>query len=402
MSGTAPRPRPDPDTDPTVLRLPHLDEEATPGGGFVRRAVGLTLGTVGALVVVSLLVAALVEMDVTVKGAGVLEPVRVWPVRAMEAGMVREVLVQTGDTVRLGQPLVRLDELELRSTLAQLESRHRAAEIDRRRAAAAAPLEQRQQGDRTDQARARLVTARAQLRQRMVENSLGTDPDSLLDAYRPGLHVAVDLAVAEVRAAEAELRVAAGQGELLALDRYERERTAAQQEELAEQIRQTRERLERLGAASPIHGVVMTEQLERMPGTFVRPGDLLLEVADLGEWRATLYVSERDVHKIRPGDSVHVEVHAFHAASDAPLRGSVVHVAADPVASEGAAGQPASPGTGSGMYRVVARLDQAQIEEMGLERFRRGFTVQGKVVTRSGRILRLLWDYVNDRLEGRA
>lgn len=405
MSSQDPLPKPGPNGTP-VLKLPNLGDD-NPGASFVKRAVGWTLGTLAISFILALLVSIFVEIDVTVKGNGALEPVRIWPVRAQASGTVREVLVETGDTVSKGAEVLRLDALELQSSLGQLQAQHRALGVDLARSETAAPVERRQQGERMAQSEARLVTARATLRQRMIENDLGANLDSLLRVYRPGQHVGIDLAVGEVRNAEAERRLASSQTDVLDLSRFDRERKRAEQAQLSAQIDAARERLRRLVATAPTQGVVLTEQIEKLPGSFVREGDLLVEVADLGEWRATLYISEREVHKIRVGDSAQVEVQAFSAAADEPLRGSVFHVASDPVGSQGgsgASGAPASPAPagGSGLYRVVVRLDARQLNEMGVEKFRRGYTVEGKIVTRRGRIIKLLWEYMNDKVEGRA
>jgi multidrug efflux pump subunit AcrA (membrane-fusion protein) len=386
-----------------VLRLPNLGDEGQPGASFVKRSVSLTLWTLAAVTGIAVAVACLVSMDVTVKGSGTLEPVRIWTIRAQEAGAIRAVFVQTGDTVAKGDSVLSLDGLQLRSTLSQLEAQYRAAGIDLRRAEAAAPVEHRQQDDRVAQARARLVTTRAALRQRMIENDLGANVDSLLAVYRPGSHVGIDLAVGEVRSAEADLRLNTTQSDVLDLERFDRERKRTEETQLASQIETTRERLRRLTAVSPTRGVVLTEQIERLPGTFVREGDVLAEVADLDQWRATIFVAERDVHKIRLGDSVHVEVQAFSTGDEKPLRGSVVYVAPEPMGAQGgAAGSTAPSALGSGLYRVVARLDHQQLAEVGIDKFRRGYTVEGKVVTRRGRIIKLLWDYLNDKMRGRA
>ena len=52
----------------------------------------------------------------------------------------------------------------------------------------------------------------------------------------------------------------------------------------------------------------------------------------------------------------------------------------------------------SGFYRVTATLDRKQLEKMGIENFRRGYTVQGNVITRSGRIITLLWNYLSEKM----
>ncbi|HEX5726260.1 MAG TPA: efflux RND transporter periplasmic adaptor subunit, partial [Longimicrobiaceae bacterium] len=284
------------------LRLPELGNEGHPGAGFVRRAVTWTLGILAALVVLALLVSSTVSMDVTVKAAGVMEPVRLYPVRAQETGAIREVLVETGDTVRAGEVVIRLDPLQLETELARLEAQHRAAGIDRQRSVTATPIDAREQRDRLAQAQSRLANARATLLQRMVEHDVGTNVDSLLAAHRGG-HIALDQAVSDVRSAEAEIRLIRTQEDRLTLSRFDRERTGTELDQLAAQIRATRERLQRLDITSPATGVVLTERIERLPGSFVQGGAMLLEVANLQDWRVTLAVPEREVHKLSVGDS---------------------------------------------------------------------------------------------------
>jgi multidrug resistance efflux pump len=400
----SPTPAADKDRGVIPLRLPDLPHEGQPGASFVRRAVTFTLLTIAALAAAALIVSLAVSMDVTVKAAGVLEPIRIDPVRAIEGGAVREVLVQTGDTVRAGQVLVRLDTVALASSLAQLEAQYRAADIDRRRSATADPLEREQSRERAAQSRARLSAALATLRQRMVEYDLGTNADSLLAAYVPGRHVALDQAVGEVRGAQADLRLSGTEGGLQELSRFEREKLGAQMDQLAAQIAAMRERLSRLTIRAPTDGVVLTERLERLPGAFVREGEQLVELGNENEWRVLLSVSERDVHKIKLGDSVKVDLLAFDQSDREQLRGSVSYVAPEPLSTQSAAGAGSAaapavlPAGGAGGYRVIASLDRAQLEKMGLDRFRRGYSVQGHVITRSGRIATLLWNSLTEKL----
>ena len=393
--------RKDPDVIP--LRLPEIPDEGQPGSRFVRRAVSLTLLLIAGLAVAGLVVACLVSMDVTVKAAGVLEPVGLYPIRALESGPVRQVLVQTGDTVHRGQLLVRMDTVELTASLAQLEAQLRAAEIDRERSATADPLQRAQNSEHAVQARQRLASALALLRQRMVEYDLGTNADSLLGAYVPGRHVTLDQAVSDVRSAQAELRVSGAEGGLQELSRFDREKLGTQMDQLRAQIAAVRARLGQLSIAAPVDGVVLTEQLERLSGSFVREGEQLMELGGTKEWQVQLNVSERDVHKIEVGDSVKVELPAFDESERQQLGGRVVYVAPEPLGAGSSpsaqqGGGPAAAPAGPGIYRVTATLDRRQLEKMGIENFRRGYSVQGNVITRSGRIITLLWNYLTEKL----
>jgi multidrug resistance efflux pump len=216
--------------------------------------------------------------------------------------------------------------------------------------------------------------------------------------------VAIDQAVGEVKGAQADLRLSGAEGGLQELSRFDREKLGTQMQQLAAQITAARERLSRLTIRSPTDGVVLTERMERLPGAFVREGEQIVELADLNDWRVLLSVSERDVHKIKLGDSVKVDLLAFDESEREQLRGSVSYVAPEPLSAQSGAGAgstaaPAAlPMGGAGGYRVIASLDRPQLERMGITRFRRGYTVQGYVITRSGRIITLLWNYMTEKL----
>jgi hypothetical protein len=181
---------------------------------------------------------------------------------------------------------------------------------------------------------------------------------------------------------------------------------------LQAQIREARERIARTSIAAPAAGVVLTEQLERLNGASVREGETLMEVGEVGDWRVTMVIPERDVNKISVGDRVRLEVQAFDQRDRRQLEGRVSHVAAEPVGASQAGsgdgalagGAPAAPGGGgggTGLYRVVATLDRAQVQREELDRFRRGYSVQANVVTKSGRIAELMWSYVQDKIKGK-
>ena len=384
------------------LRLPELGDEGQPGGRFVKRAVSVVLLVIAVLFVAGLIVSFLVKMDVTVKSTGVLEPVQVWPVRAQSAGSLREVLVASGDTVKADQVVAQLDVLALETQLRQLEAQHRSFAIERTRSAASAPMELRQQQDRRASAQARLGTARAALLQRMVEHGFGTNVDSLLANYPVGRHVAIDGAVGEVRAAEADIRLNSTETEMLGLRTYEQQKAAAEMERLDAQIREVRERIARATIRAPGDGVVLTDRLERLRGSYVSEGQTLLEVGEQGEWRVTMLVAERDVNKIAVGDPVRVEVQAFSEKDRAQLDAHVSFVASEPVGSgseaAGAGGAAVAPG-GPGVFRVVATLEQGQADRAQLDKFRRGYSVSANVITRSGRIAELGWNYIREKLD---
>lgn len=109
------------------FELPPLREPSTLGARLVRRAVGITLGTLAAIATAAVAVLYLFEIDLALRAAGELEPRRVEAVRSPVPGVVAAVEVTAGDRVETGQALVRLDGFELETRLAQLrlEARHK-------------------------------------------------------------------------------------------------------------------------------------------------------------------------------------------------------------------------------------------------------------------------------------
>lgn len=376
-----------------ALRLPHLDESKQPAAGIVKRTVTVTMLLIAGGAVFALIAASLVRMDVTVRARGALEPAAIWQVRAEEGGVVRDVLAGTGDTVEAGADLVRLDAFPLQASLSQLEAQLRALGIDARRLAVTADLEQQDNEQRRRQAQARLTAARAALLQRMVEHGLGTDVDSLRAVHVPGEHVAMDVALSEFDSALADARTSEGRVEATILQELDLERLAAERARLVAQIDEARLRLERMTIRTPRSGVVVTERVDRLQGSYVQQGAVLFEVAAPGAWHAHLSLSERDVHRVRVGDRVRVDVQAWSAAERRPLEGRITSISYEPV-SPAAQTLPA-------VYQATVEFPHDPLDGHPLALVRRGFTVEGHVITRSGRISTLVWHYLRDRLDGR-
>ncbi|HEU4883747.1 MAG TPA: HlyD family secretion protein, partial [Longimicrobium sp.] len=141
---------------------------------------------------------------------------------------------------------------------------------------------------------------------------------------------------------------------------------------------------------APAAGIVLTDGLERLSGTMLQEGTTVLEIAAEGGWRAVLLVPEREVSRIRVGDETLVELRAFGRVDAPEIRGTVLTVGAEAAAG----GQP-----GSRMFPVTVRLDPEDLQAVGIERLRRGYTAQAKIVTRSERMITLMWEYLLQRME---
>ena len=370
--------------------LPEVTNPGMVGGRWVSRAVSLSLGIFALLLGGFTLAASQIELKVTVDGVGLLQPTQVWSVRGEETGVVRDVLVRMGDTVRAGQAIAHLDTLQLASDLEQLRSRRRALALTLQLAQTSVPLEARSAAEKRAQADAELVRAQAALRQRLVEFDMDPDVAKFRRTYRAGTHVAIDQAMAGLMSAEAAARTARIDAERVGLGSIDRSRQQEQMAELDYQITTIEQRISHLTLHAPAAGIVLTDGLERLPGKLLQEGETLMEIGEDDDWRAALLVAERDVSRIRVGDAVQVELTAFGRVDSPEIRGSVLTVGAEPAAQAQA---------GNRMFPVLVRLNREDLAAVGLERLRRGYTAQAKIVTRNERMITLIWEYLLRRSE---
>lgn len=373
----------------TALVLPPMTEEAVPGRWLVGKAVRLTLLMAVVAVVVAPLSASLLTVRSTARGTGTLEPLLVVPARVHEGGIVTEVLVRAGDSVAVGTPLLRLDPSPYRSENAELAAQGARLRQEGQRADALLPIAITERQAGVASANAAVLRANAYLRERMVEHGLGSDVQQLRGSYVHGKSIVVDRALADLLAAEADS--ASASAALLRVEEEWRQETARRRiERLALDARTTllddRARASTVG--SPIDGVVLTEEPERLVGTMLIPGESALELAGQAGWRATVWLSDHAVKDVSAGQVTQVDVPALKGVDWSPLGGRVISVAREPGASSSA---------GPGGYRVLIQLDPAGIARVGAERLRRGYGVEARIVTSEGRALRVWLDRMLSR-----
>jgi putative peptide zinc metalloprotease protein len=116
---------------------------------------------------------------------------------------------------------------------------------------------------------------------------------------------------------ESEYRVASERAVSASL-RYDNFGAAMKEEEnLARQTSLLTTRAGELDLTSPISGVVLTPRVADRVGAYVTEGTELLEIADLNELRARIYVSEHDVYKLRVGSPARLQVEGIPKKWDA-------------------------------------------------------------------------------------
>ncbi|MCR4266987.1 HlyD family type I secretion periplasmic adaptor subunit [Nitratireductor sp. ZSWI3] len=306
-----------------------------------------------------------------------------------EGGILSRLLVQEGDAVKAGQPLMKLDDTRARSDVQSLQARRigLTAKLARLRAeqagaeeisfpenladgdAAAASdavtaerafFDKRKESQKgridvqektieefAEQAKWLAVQVEATDRQIELINTQRDAISRLVDkgfAQRSKLieidtqlsqlastrgELAGDLARAEKAKAGAELTLTGLASQFQSEIAGEITTARVELSDVQEQLIKARDVLNRLEIRSPQAGIVTNIRL-RTPGSAVTPGEPLLDIVPENEPMVVeMRVNPRDIDSVGVGSKTQIRLTSYNQRSRLPLDGEVVYVAAD-------------------------------------------------------------------------
>ncbi len=224
---------------------------------------------------------------------GKVEPVQNFEAHAPVGTNVERVLVKEGDQIKKGQLMVELDAATARSQVAQAQAKVRAAEADLNALAHGGTQEE-------------VLTLQAQLVKARADHDVAQrNLDSLKRLQQTGA-----ASPGEVRAAQDQLDTAAAEVKLLESKQKERysspeiARVQAQESEAQSAYSAALDVLNQLVIKAPFDGIVYALPVKR--GSYVNPGDLVLQEADLSKVLIRAFVDEPDVARLAPGEKIEV------------------------------------------------------------------------------------------------
>lgn len=269
----------------------------------VRAAVALRTPRTARLVLVAL-IALLVSgavwahyavLDEVKRGAGRVIPSRqIQVVQSLEGGIIKTILVQEGETVQQGQPLVQIDPTKFKSDLGELQAK---------RDALSASL--------------KLINRELELTRRLYDQKV----------------------VPEMEMLRLQRQVADMSGQLAITE---------------ETIKSAQDRVRRTELSAPVYGIVNKINVTTI-GAVVQPGAEIMDIVPLDD---TLLVEGRinpqDIAFIRPDQDAVVKITAYEATVYGSLKAKVERISADTIEekSDKAGGKPQT------FYRVIVRTDK--------------------------------------------
>jgi len=253
------------------------------------------------------------ERQWTIRGSGIVEVTEV-DVAFEVPGTIVARFVDEGAAVDKGEPIAQLDEREYRLQVERAQAAKAAAE------ARYALLTRGARGQEVDQALAALESAEAdvQLRQR--------DFDRIEELFRQGIAAQADFDRARTALSTAQAARDAARARLNMLkegfrtEEIEEGRARLREAEKALEVAELN--LSRCRLFAPITGRVLSKNRE--VGETVAPGTPVVTMGDLAHPWLNVYVSERDLGRIRLGMKASIYVDAYPGR---PFEGRVAYVA---------------------------------------------------------------------------
>ena len=365
-----------------ALPTPHPDPDRGP-----RLTVFAMVAVTLLFIIVAIVWAIVADLDVAVQARGaVVAPSRLQEVQSLEGGIVEELFVSAGQTVKKGQRLARLDTAQYSANLGESRQQQLAAMVSRARVEAlltgttprfedrwrqevpdrvdketqlwrdaarehqsnlqvAAQAIQRRRSEQAE-AQARIVSLKSALRvgeesfaieERLFKEGAGARADFLaaqqrllslkaeLDALQQSLpRLAAALSEAQAQAAETESRARAQWG----VQRSEFETKAAA---LSSTLTGQQDKMTRRDLLSPVDGVVNRVLVTTLGGVATAGKPIVEIVPEDARLQMTARVRPSDIGFIRVGQQAHASVLAYDPSTYGRLDAVVERVGADAI-----------------------------------------------------------------------
>ncbi len=228
-------------------------------------------------------------LEEVTRGQGrVIASSKIQVIQNLEGGIVKEILVQTGDAVTRSQPLIKLDDTQFKSDLAALQQR-----LERLQAQSNAAIENFE----------------------LIQQ----EQDIVAPLVEKGVESQMELIRLKQRLNEA-------QSNILQID--------AEIEATIETIPTLKDRLERTLVRASMNAVV-NRLLVNTVGGVVQPGSPMLELVPIDdELVVEVEISPKDIAYVIPGQRASIKLTAFDFAKFGALDGEVTKISADSISKE--------------------------------------------------------------------
>jgi HlyD family type I secretion membrane fusion protein len=348
-------------------------------------------------------------------------------VQHLEGGIVKRILVKDGDTVKAGQPLILLEDDQVRPMVAMIENQSatEAAAIARLEAeknnqatvifpkgtpASAAQTENKLFMARKEAFQSQIEVLKSQIEQthegiKGLQDQLvakGQEISSLkeqLDSNRTLLkdgyvtktsvlelermlaqkvgereQISAGISSSKQRLAELNQRIISLKTDRIQNAVTEQKLSTVKQLELKERVRPSRDTLDRQVIRAPVSGIVVGLKVATVGGV-VMPREPLMEIAPQSD---DLYLEAKvmvnDISDLKVGQEAEVMISAFKSSSTPPVKAKLTYISADRLTIRTAQGEVP-------YYDVQLVFDKESLKLLGDQKLVPGMTAQVTIAT---------------------
>lgn len=224
---------------------------------------------------------------------GKVEPIQQFQAHAPAPGVVKSVFVETGQKVRAGDPLLKLDDADVVSRIASATATLRTAEAN------ASDLQQGGTQEERNSISSELARAR------LGRDQAAKDLAALQALQGKGAASAAEIAAAQQRLQNAEGALAGAQlRQTQRFSQNDRSKSSAQIAEARQALAAAQLDYTKYNVRAPFAGTVYAIRVTAYD--FVPAGEDLLFLADLDQIRVRAYFDEPDIGQLAPGQAVKI------------------------------------------------------------------------------------------------
>ena len=326
--------------------------------------------------------AALAKIDEVVVANGTLQAIGASrPIMSPAPGVVDEIYVTEGQSVRAGEPLLKFDpevnETRRAALLEQLRlERQRFNEQERAYEAREQSLESRTRSQEASLQTEQIILAQIEplVRQGGIQGVQSLQQKNKIQQLR-----------SEIAQSQANLREV--QAELVKL----RQESLRNLSDLERQLFEVNKSLDYEELRAPVGGMVF-ELKPSSPGYAAQANETLLKVVPRGTLEAKVFLTNRDVGFVKPGQAAQIRIDAFPFTQFGAIPGRLKSIGTDSLPPDQQNPLPRFP--------AYVSLDRLYLEKSGTRhQVSSGQTVSVNLIVRDKRVITLLTDAVQRALD---
>ncbi len=367
-------------------RLPNITTDKIFGMKILENLVSSIFFIVLVLIVLTLLLTYFVKIDIAIDAKGILEPSIISDIHMPESGSIKKLFINSGDTISIGTTIAILDSTDLKKSLEEINTEIFTVRNRLNKLTSQNIFDKQINKYQLKQAQAKLIKAKATFRDRLTKFYFKPNLDSIYNNYKLGTNITIDYSMAEIISTEAEIKTIELKNEMQKIKEFDSNEIKFSLDNLLIKKKYIINKLNNLVILSPISGIILTEDINKLQGMFFAKGDYFLSIGKSNKWLANLFIKETDIHKIKINDKVKINLQALKNTNKFEFyNASIISISSEKIKKNG------KYSSFFDLYRVSAIIIDNNLDTLKLKY---GYNVNGSIITERKSIINIFFDNI--------